>query len=282
MSKIRRTALDAESSIWIIVGNADPTVTPGVNATVGSIYVRRTGGSGRTLFEKYGPGPTAWEPLGLSIASSLVAGITPESIGAALAIHATQHHTGGSDPLAAADIGAAPTVHTHALADIIGLIVGSKLDPALIPSLAIEDTVIVASQAAMLAATAQKGDVAIRTDENETYILQGADPTVLSNWVKLLHPLAGVESVNGLTGAVTLPPLAPAAHAASHGVTGADPISPAILGVYTSAQIDALIAAIRVDPSYALEALSTGDATTPELIFAGPGNDVVSALIPLT
>lgn len=56
-------------------------------------------------------------------------------------------------------------------------------------ALAITDTFVVASQAAMLALTAQKGDIAIRTDSAVTYILQGTDPTVLGNWVVL--PAAG-------------------------------------------------------------------------------------------
>jgi hypothetical protein len=60
-----------------------------------------------------------------------------------------------------------------------------KLLPSLIPSLAITDTFVVSSQAQMLALTAQTGDIAIRTDSNTTYILQGSDPTVLSNWIAL-------------------------------------------------------------------------------------------------
>src|SRR5690606_20241204 len=41
-----------------------------------------------------------------------------------------------------------------------------------IPAVAIVDTFVVNSQAAMLALTVQKGDIAIRTDINKTFILQ--------------------------------------------------------------------------------------------------------------
>jgi hypothetical protein len=59
--------------------------------------------------------------------------------------------------------------------------------------IAITDTFVVASQSAMLALTAQTGDVAVRTDTSETYILQGTDPSILGNWVKLLFPSFAVS-----------------------------------------------------------------------------------------
>lgn len=80
----------------------------------------------------------------------------------------------------------------------------SKIPSVYLPPLAITDTFVVSSQAAMLALSAQTGDVAVRTDISQTFILQGTDPTILSNWVQLLNPGAPVVSVNGLTGAVTL------------------------------------------------------------------------------
>lgn len=69
-----------------------------------------------------------------------------------------------------------------------------------IPATAITDTYVVNSQAAMLALPAQTGDIAIRTDINATFILQGSDPTMLSNWQELLFPGGGVNMVNGQTG----------------------------------------------------------------------------------
>ena len=81
---------------------------------------------------------------------------------------------------------------------------GGKLSEAVIPAIAITDTFVVDSQAAMLALGAQQGDVAVRTDVNKTFILKVAPATTLANWVELETPTDAVTSVNGLTGAVTL------------------------------------------------------------------------------
>ena len=64
-----------------------------------------------------------------------------------------------------------------------------------LPPLAITDTFVVNSEAAMLALVCQVGDVAIRTDLNQTFILQVADPTILAHWQMLLvsptHAIGG-------------------------------------------------------------------------------------------
>jgi hypothetical protein len=73
-----------------------------------------------------------------------------------------------------------------------------------LPPLAITDTYVVTSQAAMLALSAQVGDVAIRSDSNETYILGAAPPTTLANWYLVGGTVTGVSSVNGQTGTVLL------------------------------------------------------------------------------
>lgn len=79
-----------------------------------------------------------------------------------------------------------------------------KLTNAQIPAIAITDTFVVASEAAMLLLVCEKGDVAVRTDLNKSFILKGTDPTVLADWQELLTPTDSVLSVNGQTGAVSL------------------------------------------------------------------------------
>lgn len=64
-------------------------------------------------------------------------------------------------------------------------LVNGKLDVSQLPSLAITDTFVVASQDAMLAIDAQQGDVAIRTDIGKSFILAASPATTLSNWVEL-------------------------------------------------------------------------------------------------
>ncbi|AMB48244.1 pyocin knob domain-containing protein [Methylobacterium sp. AMS5] len=78
-----------------------------------------------------------------------------------------------------------------------------KLDASTIPAVAITDTFPVATQAAMLASGAERGDIAIRTDLNRCYILQVEPATTLANWKELLTPTDAVLSVAGLTGAIT-------------------------------------------------------------------------------
>ena len=79
-----------------------------------------------------------------------------------------------------------------------------KLADSVIPSIAITDTFVVATQVAMLALTAEVGDVAIRTDLNKSFILQTSPASVLANWQELKTPTDTVNSVNGQTGAVVL------------------------------------------------------------------------------
>jgi len=73
-----------------------------------------------------------------------------------------------------------------------------------IPAIAITDTFVVNSEAAMLAlSTAENGDVAIRTDLNKSFILSGTYSN-LPDWKELLTPTDSVSSVNGQTGVVVL------------------------------------------------------------------------------
>jgi hypothetical protein len=82
---------------------------------------------------------------------------------------------------------------------------GSGLIPTnQLPALAITETSVVVSQAAMLALTAQIGDVAVRTDVNKSFILTATPASTLGNWQELLTPTDAVLSVDGNTGAISL------------------------------------------------------------------------------
>nr|DAW17360.1 MAG TPA: hyaluronidase [Caudoviricetes sp.] len=61
-----------------------------------------------------------------------------------------------------------------------------KIPTSALPDISITDTFVVASEAAMLALTAQTGDVAIRTDVDKTFILKTSPATALANWQELL------------------------------------------------------------------------------------------------
>lgn len=79
-----------------------------------------------------------------------------------------------------------------------------KLADSVIPAVAITDTYVVATEAAMTALVAQVGDIAVRTDLNKSFILQRVPASTASNWIELKTPDQKVISVNGQTGAVTL------------------------------------------------------------------------------
>lgn len=78
-----------------------------------------------------------------------------------------------------------------------------KLNTSILPAIALVDTFVVDSEAAMLALNAQQGDVAVRTDVNKTFILSQSPASTLANWIELLFPCS-VTSVNGKTGVVVL------------------------------------------------------------------------------
>ncbi|QOP66792.1 minor tail protein [Arthrobacter phage Odyssey395] len=87
---------------------------------------------------------------------------------------------------------------TFAFSEITGTLGTNQL-----PALAINDTFVVADQAAMLALTAQRGDIAIRTDNQKSFILSTDAPGTLADW-KELTASGAVLSVAGKTGTVTL------------------------------------------------------------------------------
>lgn len=67
-----------------------------------------------------------------------------------------------------------------------GLDGSGLLSPSVLPPLAITDTFVVASEAEMLALTAQVGDIAVRTDlDDAAYILKTEPASTLANWVPI-------------------------------------------------------------------------------------------------
>lgn len=117
-------------------------------------------------------------------------------------------------------------VHSHVVSDITGLATdlsnkqdisaknvndgyagldsSGKIQTSALPALAITTPSVVASQAAQLSLTAQEGDVAIRSDENKTYIHNGGTASSMADWTQLATPTDLVLSVAGKTGVVSL------------------------------------------------------------------------------
>lgn len=73
-----------------------------------------------------------------------------------------------------------------------------------LPAIAITDVFEVPSQAAMLALSAQRGDVAVRSDINLSFIHNGGSAGTGADWTQLKTPTDAVLSVAGRTGAISL------------------------------------------------------------------------------
>lgn len=92
-----------------------------------------------------------------------------------------------ADPVFTAQKGA-----VNGVATLNGL---GKIPNAQIPALALVDTYVVGSEAAMLAlSTAEQGDVAIRTDLSKTFMLTNNAPGIAANWKELLSPIIPNET----------------------------------------------------------------------------------------
>ena len=79
-----------------------------------------------------------------------------------------------------------------------------KLDPNVLPALAISETFVEANEVDMLANTVQAGDITVRTDLNKSFIALNDTNGAMTDWQELLSPTDSVASVNGQTGVVTL------------------------------------------------------------------------------
>lgn len=106
--------------------------------------------------------------------------------------------------LAAADVAALPASAKGAASGVASLDTGGKVPAGQLPSIVVSETYVVSTQAAMLALAANVGDVAVRTDLSESFILTATPASTLGNWQQLLSPTSAVSSVFGRTGAVTL------------------------------------------------------------------------------
>lgn len=77
-----------------------------------------------------------------------------------------------------------------------------RLPAEQLPALAVTETFIVSSEAGMLALQAQIGDFAVREDTQQTFVLQGNNAALLSNWQEIITPppaLGTLPDVDGTT-----------------------------------------------------------------------------------
>jgi len=108
-----------------------------------------------------------------------------------------------TDPLARANHTGTQTAST--ISDFDTQVRTSKVTDLAAPtgSFSMHQTSVVNSQAAMLALTADAGDIAVRTDVSKTFVLTASPASTLGNWQELLTS-DSVTSVDGQTGVVDL------------------------------------------------------------------------------
>ena len=87
------------------------------------------------------------------------------------------------------------TLQKGAALGLATLDAGGKIPLSQLPATAIVETFTAASEVAMLALSAQQGDVCVRTDISTTFILTATPASTIGNWQQLLSPLDGVTSV---------------------------------------------------------------------------------------
>jgi hypothetical protein len=83
-------------------------------------------------------------------------------------------------------------------------ITSGTISSSILPPVALTEVTVVASEVAQLALTAEEGDVAVRSDENKTYMHNGGSAGTMADWTELQTPTDTVLSVNGETGTVVL------------------------------------------------------------------------------
>lgn len=100
----------------------------------------------------------------------------------------------------------------------LAYLLDGKLDPMLLPSVAIGDTFVALSESEMLSLpNAGIGDVVVRTDLSSSFILASEPASVLANWQELLSPTSQIVSINGQTsGTIVLDANAVGAAPVSH------------------------------------------------------------------
>lgn len=188
----------------------------------------------------------------ISSALTTLAGVTSGAFGRTL--------LGAADANAAkTSLGLAAVATSGSASDITT----GTLPTSVLPPLAINETFPAANQAAMLALTAQRGDVAIRTDQNsKMYILASDSPSTLADW-KAIIASSDVVTVAGRTGVVVLTK-------ADVGLDNVDNTSDVNKPVST--------AQAAADTLRLLKTANLSDVTTPATALANLGGVAASAI----
>lgn len=174
-------------------------------------------------------------------------------------------------------------------------LVGGLVPTSQLPSLALTTTFTVANRGAMLALTSaqvQPGDLCIITSTSDkgSYILNAADPSVFTNWVKLVAPDDAVTSVNGYTGTVVLGPADVGARAAGAAIAQSE-VTGLVTALGTKADATALTSGLagKTSPADVVDIVSRSVANkqradyvaTVNVVSLNGSQSVDGVLVPL-
>lgn len=229
-----------------------------VTRTALGTYTNRLVVSGVGTITVTNPGGTAGN-IGLDLTTIGTAGtyrsVTTDAFGRV---------TAGTNPTTLAGYGIVDAISLSekgAANGVATLDINGQIPTSQLPALAVSDVFTAASQAAMLALTAQRGDFAVRTDIGSTFVLAAEPATTLSNWVLLS---------TGATGTVTSVALTPPA--AGLTVSGS-PITSS--GTFALSLANDL-AAVEALSSTGIAVRTAADTWTTRSVVAGTGISVTN------
>jgi hypothetical protein len=159
-------------------------------------------------------------------------------------------------------------------------LVGGFVPTSQLPAQAFSTAVAVANRGAMLALTTaqvQPGDVAVitATSDKGSYILNATDPSVFTNWVKLVAPDDTVQSVNGYTGTVVLGPADVGARAAGASIAQSE-VTGLVTALNTKADATALTTGLagKTSPADVIDMVSRSVANKQRADYVATVNVV--------
>lgn len=135
--------------------------------------------------------------------AGIATGATANATDAAL--RARSSHTGTQTASTISDFDSAADARiTAAAGTTLATLSSGKIPTSQIPSVALSEVFVVATQVAQLALTTQQGDIVIRSDQNRTYVRNAGTAGTMADYTELSSPTDAVTSVNGQTGLVVL------------------------------------------------------------------------------